>query len=90
VKIDRSFVLGMPTEPDDTAVVRAIIELGRALGLRVVAEGVEDDRIRRTLAAAGCEVAQGWYYARPMPADGLVAWLARYRPAPRPGERVDQ
>jgi diguanylate cyclase len=90
VKIDRSFVLGMATEPDDTAVVTAIIDLGRALGLRVVAEGVEDDRIRRTLAAGGCEVAQGWYYARPMPADGLVAWLARYRPAPRPSERVDQ
>jgi diguanylate cyclase len=89
VKIDRSFVLGMTTDPDDAAVVAAIIDLGRGLGLRVVAEGVEDDRIRRMLTAGGCEVAQGWYYARPMTGDGLVAWLARYRPTPRPSERID-
>jgi EAL domain-containing protein (putative c-di-GMP-specific phosphodiesterase class I) len=55
----------------------------------VVAEAVEDDRIRRMLTAGGCEVAQGWYYARPMTGDGLVAWLARYRPTPRPSERID-
>ncbi|HLT11671.1 MAG TPA: EAL domain-containing protein, partial [Micromonosporaceae bacterium] len=54
-------------------------DLARALGLRVVAEGVEDDTTRRMLLAGGCEVAQGWYYARPMPADELVAWLARFR-----------
>jgi EAL domain-containing protein (putative c-di-GMP-specific phosphodiesterase class I) len=89
VKIDRSFVLGMTTDPDDAAVVGSIIDLGRALGLRVVAEGVEDDRTRRMLASGGCEVAQGWYYARPMTADALVAWLARYRPTPRPSERVE-
>ncbi|MGE5828867.1 MAG: putative bifunctional diguanylate cyclase/phosphodiesterase [Micromonosporaceae bacterium] len=81
VKIDRSFVLGMAGDPDDAAVVRSIIELARALGLRVVAEGVEDELTRRMLVEAGCEVAQGWLYARPMPADQLVGWLARYRPA---------
>jgi diguanylate cyclase (GGDEF)-like protein len=79
VKIDRSFVLGMATDPDDAAVVGSIIDLARALGLRVVAEGVEDDSTRRMLAAGGCEVAQGWYFARPMPADELVSWLAKYR-----------
>jgi diguanylate cyclase (GGDEF)-like protein len=89
VKIDRAFVLGMTTDPDDAAVVTSIVDLGRALGLRVVAEGVEDDRTRRLLVASACEVAQGWYYARPMTADGLVAWLARYRPAPRANERID-
>jgi diguanylate cyclase (GGDEF)-like protein len=79
VKIDRSFVLGMTTDPDDAAVVGSIIDLARALGLRVVAEGVEDDQTRRMLMEGGCEVAQGWFYARPMPADDLFAWLLRYQ-----------
>ncbi len=80
VKIDRSFVLGMTTDPDDAAVVGSIIDLARALGLRVVAEGVEDDETRRLLVGHGCEVGQGWHFARPMPADALATWLARYRP----------
>ncbi len=80
VKIDRSFVLGMVHDSDDEAIVRSIIELAGALGLRVVAEGVEDDKTRRLLLAAGCHVAQGWFYARPMPADQLAEWLSRYRP----------
>ncbi|MBO4208468.1 putative bifunctional diguanylate cyclase/phosphodiesterase [Micromonospora echinofusca] len=86
VKIDRSFVLGMAEDPDDAAIVRSMIELAGALGLRVVAEGVEDERTWRLLHAAGCEVAQGWFYARPMPAGELTAWLARYRPL-RPATR---
>jgi diguanylate cyclase (GGDEF)-like protein len=80
VKIDRSFVLGMADDPDDDAIVRSMIDLAGALNLRVVAEGVEDDRTRRLLVGAGCHVAQGWYYARPMPADELASWLSRYRP----------
>ena len=57
----------------------------------MVAEGVEDERTWRLLHAAGCDVAQGWFFARPMPADELVAWLARYRPlqpAARTGSRA--
>ncbi|WBB56847.1 EAL domain-containing protein [Verrucosispora sp. WMMD573] len=80
VKVDRSFVLGMAEDADDAAIVRSTIELAKALGLRVVAEGVEDERTWRMLHAAGCDAAQGWFYARPMPAEELVAWLARYRP----------
>jgi diguanylate cyclase len=80
VKIDRSFVLGMAEDPDDEAIVRSIIELAGALGLRVVAEGVEDERTFLMLARMRCEVAQGWFYARPMPADQLASWLSRYRP----------
>ncbi|MEV1286419.1 EAL domain-containing protein [Micromonospora sp. NPDC049679] len=80
VKVDRSFVLGMALDAEDAAIVRSIIDLARALGLRVVAEGVEDERTWRLLHNAGCHVAQGWFYARPMPADELVTWLARYRP----------
>ncbi|WP_262281515.1 EAL domain-containing protein [Micromonospora sp. MA102] len=80
VKVDRSFVLGMADDADDAAIVRSMIELAGALGLRVVAEGVEDERTWRLLHAAGCDVAQGWFYARPMPAGELVTWLSRYRP----------
>ncbi|WP_328366413.1 EAL domain-containing protein [Micromonospora zamorensis] len=80
VKVDRSFVLGMAEDADDAAIVRSMIELAGALGLRVVAEGVEDERTWRMLHAAGCDAAQGWFYARPMPAQELVTWLARYRP----------
>ncbi len=83
VKIDRSFVLGMSDDADDAAIVRSMIDLARALGLRVVAEGVEDERTWRLLHEAGCEAAQGWFYARPMPADELTEWLARYRPLAR-------
>ncbi|MFG1778552.1 EAL domain-containing protein [Micromonospora sp. NPDC049048] len=80
VKVDRSFVLGMAEDADDAAIVKSTIELAKALGLRVVAEGVEDERTWRMLYAAGCDAAQGWFYARPMPAEELVGWLARYRP----------
>jgi diguanylate cyclase (GGDEF)-like protein len=79
VKIDRSFVLGMTTDSDDAAVVRSVVDLSRALGLRVVAEGVEDDETRRALAECGCEVGQGWYFARPMPPDDFATWLATVR-----------
>nr|BFE62877.1 cyclic Di-GMP phosphodiesterase RmdB [Dactylosporangium thailandense] len=77
VKIDRSFVLGVATDPDDAAIVRSMIDLARALGLRVVAEGVEDERTWRMLVEAGCDVAQGWYFARPMPPDRLLDWLSK-------------
>jgi diguanylate cyclase (GGDEF)-like protein len=77
VKIDRSFVLGVATDPDDAAIVRSMIDLARALGLRVVAEGVEDERTWRMLVEAGCDLAQGWYFARPMPAAQLLDWLSK-------------
>ena len=81
VKIDRSFVLGMDNPGgDDLAIVRSIIELAGSLGLRVVAEGVEDEHTWRALAGLGCDIAQGWFHARPMPAEDLAGWLGRYRP----------
>ena len=80
VKIDRSFVLGMADDPDDDAIVRSIIDLAGALDLRVVAEGVEDDRTRRLLVAAGCDVAQGWYL-RPADAGRRTRVVARALPA---------
>jgi diguanylate cyclase len=80
VKVDRSFVLGMAGDADDAAIVRSVIELANALGLRVVAEGVEDERTWRLLHAAGCHVAQGWFFAQPLPASKVADWVARYRP----------
>jgi diguanylate cyclase (GGDEF)-like protein len=82
VKIDRSFVLGMTTDHGDAAIVRSVVDLGSSLGLRVVAEGVEDERTWRLLAAHGCHAAQGWFHARPMPAPDFDEWLARHRPLP--------
>ncbi|GIM95875.1 putative bifunctional diguanylate cyclase/phosphodiesterase [Paractinoplanes toevensis] len=84
VKIDRSFVLGMSTNRGDAAIVRSVIDLAEAMGLRAVAEGVEDELTWRLLAAAGCHAAQGWFHARPMPPADLAIWLSRYRPV-RPG-----
>jgi diguanylate cyclase (GGDEF)-like protein len=75
VKLDRSFVTDLPTDPADAAIVRATVELGRHLGLRLVAEGVEDRQTWDLLAAMGCDVAQGYYLGRPMPAEDLIAWL---------------
>ncbi|WP_213454194.1 putative bifunctional diguanylate cyclase/phosphodiesterase [Rhizomonospora bruguierae] len=80
VKVDRSFVLGMVQDADDAAIVTSTIELARALGLRVVAEGVEDEATWRRLREARCHAAQGWFFGRPMPGDELIGWLARYRP----------
>ncbi|TCP53167.1 diguanylate cyclase/phosphodiesterase [Tamaricihabitans halophyticus] len=75
VKIDKSFVLGMGTDLGDLAVVRSIVELGHSLGLRVVAEGVEEDVARDQLSAMGCDVAQGYLISRPLSEDRLEAWL---------------
>jgi diguanylate cyclase (GGDEF)-like protein len=90
VKVDRSFVLGMVSDSDDAAIVRSTIELARALNLRVVAEGVENEPTWRLLVEAGCCVAQGWFFSRPMPGDELIGWLARYRAPAGQGVPVDK
>jgi EAL domain-containing protein (putative c-di-GMP-specific phosphodiesterase class I) len=75
MKIDKAFVLELGRADSDTAIVRAAIELGHALGLRVVAEGVEDATALALLAAWGCDVAQGFHLVRPRPAPAFDAWL---------------
>ncbi len=75
LKIDRSFVRDLGITPQSTAVVTAIIALARSLGLRVIAEGVEDLRQMQTLYRAGCGVMQGFLFSRPVPPDMLVKWL---------------
>ena len=76
VKIDRSFVIGMAENSNDAAIVRSTIDLARNLGLEVVAEGVETEAILRDLGALSCDVAQGFFLSRPLPADQLDGWLA--------------
>jgi EAL domain-containing protein (putative c-di-GMP-specific phosphodiesterase class I) len=75
VKIDRAYVSKIVNSPPDLAIVTAIHELAHALGLRTVAEGVEDEATVGILATLGQVIGQGWYYARPMPAPELVDWL---------------
>jgi diguanylate cyclase (GGDEF)-like protein len=65
IKIDKSFVIRMETDPNDAVLVRSIIELGRNLGLRVTAEGVESESIKRSLGKLGCDFAQGFHIGRP-------------------------
>jgi diguanylate cyclase (GGDEF)-like protein len=75
LKIDRSFVLNMLEDTDHAVIVRSTIDLGRNLGLEVVAEGVESAAIWDELGRLGCDVAQGYYLTRPVPADELETWL---------------
>ncbi len=75
IKIDRSFVNDLETTPNDTAIVDAIIALGQRFGMSVVAEGVENRRQSGTLLERGCREMQGYYFARPMPADDLVRYF---------------
>jgi len=79
VKIDRTFVAGLREDGEDLAIVRAIIDLGRHLGLDVVAEGVEDQQTWDLLDSLGCDLVQGWHLAAAMPPDGLPAWVAGRR-----------
>ncbi len=71
LKIDRGFVSGLAEEPDARAIVSSVLELARALGLSVVAEGVETPQQAAVLRELGCEAAQGWLWSRAVPADEL-------------------
>jgi len=75
LKIDRSFVLRLPHDERDAAIVQSLVDLGRRLGLRVVAEGVDNPETFALLAGWGCDEAQGHLVAQPMDGDELGSWL---------------
>jgi len=75
VKIDKSFVLGMSTSQGESFIARSIIELAHNLGLRVVAEGVEDELTRKLLTEMGCDKLQGFLVSRPLADEVLEKWL---------------
>ena len=78
LKIDRSFVNDLATNPDDAAIVRAIIQMARSLNLKTIAEGVETDAMVHLLRVFQCDEGQGYHFARPMPAAAFSEFLARH------------
>jgi diguanylate cyclase (GGDEF)-like protein len=75
VKIDRSFVQGLESDPEFAPVVRSAIDMGHGLGLKVVAEGIETQEAAVRLREFGCDIAQGYLYAKPMPLAAFETWL---------------
>jgi diguanylate cyclase (GGDEF)-like protein len=80
LKIDKSFIMTLASDQHNDAIVRTTIELAHGMGLKVVAEGVEDATTIRRIASLGCEQAQGFYLSKPVPPAELLAWLQSYKP----------
>jgi EAL domain-containing protein (putative c-di-GMP-specific phosphodiesterase class I) len=80
LKIDKSFVMNMEQDADDTKIVKSTIDLGHNMGLRVVAEGVENEATWNLLRKLGCDQAQGYFMSRPMPSEKLVEWISTWKP----------
>ena len=78
LKIDKSFVRDMAEDDNNYAIVRSTIDLGRNLGLRVVAEGVETSEVWSRLSLLGCDVGQGYFVSRPLPAAHVASWIKAY------------
>lgn len=79
LKIDQSFVRNITNDDDDTAISRAITEMGHALDMRIVAEGVETAEQAEILSALGCDEAQGYHYSKPITADAFIEYLGSYQ-----------
>jgi EAL domain-containing protein (putative c-di-GMP-specific phosphodiesterase class I) len=78
VKVDRSFVAGLAVDHQDVAIVRAIVDLAGSLGMRVVAEGVENQPTLQRLAGLGCDRVQGFLFSRPLPAADVLSWMENH------------
>jgi EAL domain-containing protein (putative c-di-GMP-specific phosphodiesterase class I) len=79
LKIDRTFVMNLDRSGSNQAIVRSTIELGHHLGLKVVAEGIETPDVWSALLRLGCDIAQGYYISRPMPAPAAADWARAQR-----------
>ncbi|BBB64368.1 phosphodiesterase [Undibacterium sp. YM2] len=88
LKIDKSFVLKMEKDIDDTKIVKSTIDLGHNMGLRVVAEGVENIEVMNLLKELGCDQAQGYYISKPMPSTDMPAWLGKWQEQNQPSSPV--
>ena len=77
LKIDKSFVAGLLTDPASADITALLIDLAHRFGLSVVAEGVEDEATLQVLRQCGCDVAQGFYFSKPLPPDVFARWLAQ-------------
>lgn len=82
LKIDKSFVRDVLTDPSDAVIARTVVALGHSLGLTVIAEGVETPEQRDALAAMQCDAFQGYFFGRPVPPEALMADMAIQLPAP--------
>jgi diguanylate cyclase (GGDEF)-like protein len=81
LKVDRSFVATMDGDRSNAMIVQSVVDLGHNLGLTAVAEGVETEESLAMLAGCGCDVAQGYYFSRPLPAEGFLTWLLKRAPS---------
>lgn len=93
IKIDRSFISGLPEDKVSAAVVRAIVRLGHSLGLKVLAEGVETEEQMQVLSRSGCRFVQGFLTGRPVPAEGIdevtsTSWSPTFGKWPRHAEPI--
>ena len=77
LKIDQSFLVGLPDNPEDTAIVRAIIALASSLDLAVTAEGVEYEAQASYLAENGCGLLQGYHFSKPLPFEDVEAFCKK-------------
>jgi EAL domain-containing protein (putative c-di-GMP-specific phosphodiesterase class I) len=79
LKLDRSFIKRLSEDARSAAIVRSTVDLAHSLGLRIVAEGVEDEPTVELLRSYGCDVIQGYFFSRPLPARDLTEWLSTSR-----------
>ena len=89
IKVDKSFIIGMIADGMSVSIVRSVIELGHNMGLRVVAEGVENRETMDKLVTLGCDLAQGHYLCPPMPATELTRWFRESGRGPLPPAAIE-
>ena len=89
VKIDRSFMKGLDTDPRQMSLVTMMTAMAKHLGYRVVAEGVETQQVLDRLRLTACDELQGYFFAKPMPANEFERWYRRGRPASAHSLQID-